>query len=106
MLFHLAPERPQVTEIPQVATDVLKRRLRFSRQRFQIGAAPLLHQLAATLDVQAVAEIVGQHDLKTRQQVMFEIARQADQLRTHGDAIVNVAIENELAMRAAFICER
>jgi hypothetical protein len=58
----------------------LKRGLRFSRQRFQIGAAPLFHQLAAALDGQPIAQVVRQHDLETGQQVMFQIAGQSDQL--------------------------
>ncbi len=106
VLFHFAAERSQVAEITQIAADVLNRLLWFARQRLQIRTAPFLDQFATAFDGQPIAEVIRQHDLKTRQQVMFEIAGEADQLRTHRHAVVNVAVEDELAMRAAFIRER
>ena len=44
--------------------------------------------------------------LKAGQQIVLEVAGEIDQAAADGQAVVHVAVQNELAVRAAFVGER
>src|SRR5262249_32220905 len=69
-------------------------------------AAPLADELAAAFDREPVAEIVREHDLEAGEQVVLEIAGEAHQARADRHAVVHVAVEDELAVSAAFVGDR
>ena len=72
---------------------------------FQGG--PTGEQIIAALDPQAEAGIVGQHDLEARQEDVEQVVVQSAELRPVGEAqqhaVGDVAVEDELPRRAAFV---
>ena len=52
---------------------------------------------AAALDRQAIAQVVRENDIEAGQQLVLDVALDVDQAAADGEAIVDVAVENELA---------
>jgi hypothetical protein len=106
VLFDFTSQRTQIPEIAQIAADVMHRCQRFARQVREIRAAPLFDQIATALDPQTIAEIVREHDRKAREQIILDVAGEIDEPLADRDSIVNVAVQDELPVRATFVGAR
>ena len=90
-----------------VAADDFHRQTRIARQRRHLlHRRPLGDTLGTAQDPQAIAGIIGEHDLEAAQQQRIDAADQADPTATQRKPVRHVAVENELPVRAALVGER
>src|SRR5262249_47035600 len=95
--------RAQIAEILEIAPYILNRGERIARQLVEIRAAPLLDDLATAFYREPVAKVVRKDDREAREALVFEISAEADQVVADRHPIAHVAVEDELAVRAALI---
>ncbi len=97
----VAPERAEIGEIAGVTADEADRAERLMRQAPHGCRYPLCQALAAALDVQSVAEVIGENDIEAGEQLILDIPLDRDQSSGHWQAIMYIAVEDELAGGAA-----
>jgi hypothetical protein len=90
----------QVTEEAAVPADETDRSKRILRHGPQGRGHPLRESFAAPLHCQSISQVVGKNDIEARQELVLDVALDVDQATPNSEAIVDVAVENELARSA------
>ena len=107
-LRRLLAEPTKVDAVAEVVREQLDRFARAARHlRLLLEARPLGEGLAPALDAQAGGEVVAEHDVEARQQHLGEEFGQRAEFGAFGErqqeAILDVAVADELAGGAAFV---
>jgi hypothetical protein len=96
----------QVGDVAQIGTDQLDRRQRLAHIRVERAlAAPFAQQLRAADDFEAIAQVEAEDHLEARQQLGLEEARQIDQRAVQRQPVVDIARQDELALRRALVSQ-
>lgn len=99
-------QRAQVAAVAQIAADQLDRRARVMAHCGKLRRArPGLETLAAAQGRQPVARIEDEHQREALQQARVEVLDHADQAAIQHEAIGDIAVQDELAVGAAFVGE-
>ncbi len=100
----LLAERPQVSAVAQEAAHQLDRGEGLADRGIEaLGAAPAFQQIAAARHPQPVAEVEAEDHLEAGQQLLLDEAAEIDQCTAHRQAVMDIAADDELALRRAFI---